>query len=184
MIYLRLFYEFFMTGLLAFGGGLATVPFLRDVSERTGWFTLERLADMIAVAESTPGPIGVNMATYTGFTVAGIPGAVAAVLGLATPSVAVILIVARLLARFRDSPSVSGALYGLLPASLALIASAGFEVVRISLWSPAAELTVWQRVDWKGVALAAVLIPVMHRRRPDPILLIAISAIIGIIFKF
>ena len=76
MILLRLFWEFFKTGLFAVGGGMATLPFLYDMSARTGWFTQARLADMIAVSESTPGPIGVNMATYVGFETAGIPGAV------------------------------------------------------------------------------------------------------------
>ena len=90
MIYLRLFFEFFKTGLFAVGGGMATLPFLYDISARTGWFTHEMLADMIAVSESTPGPIGVNMATYVGYVTAGIPGAVTATLGLVTPSVIII----------------------------------------------------------------------------------------------
>ena len=76
MIYLRLFYEFFKTGLFAIGGGLATLPFLSDMADRTGWFTQAQLADMLAVSESTPGPVGVNMATYVGFETGGILGAV------------------------------------------------------------------------------------------------------------
>ena len=103
MIYLRLFWEFFKTGLFAVGGGMATLPFLYDISARTGWFTAAQLADMIAVSESTPGPIGVNMATYVGFTTAGIPGAVIATLGLAAPEVIIILIIARVLAAFRQN---------------------------------------------------------------------------------
>ena len=82
MIFLQLFYEFFKTGLFAVGGGLATLPFLNDMADRTGWFTHAQLADMLAVSESTPGPIGVNMATYVGFITAGLPGAVVATLGL------------------------------------------------------------------------------------------------------
>ena len=92
MIYLQLFYEFFKTGLFAVGGGLATLPFLYDMADRTGWFTRPQLADMLAVSESTPGPIGVNMATYVGFVTRGIPGAIISTLGLVTPSVIVILI--------------------------------------------------------------------------------------------
>ena len=76
MLYLRLFFEFFKTGLFAVGGGMATLPFMYDISDRTGWFTHAQLADMIAVSESTPGPIGVNMATYVGFTAGGVPGAI------------------------------------------------------------------------------------------------------------
>ena len=125
MLYVRLFWEFFKTGLFAVGGGLATLPFLQDMAERTGWFTHAQLADMLAVSESTPGPIGVNMATYVGFTTGGVPGALVATLGLVTPSVIVILIVAAFLKAFRDSKWVSGAFYGLRPASTALVAAAG-----------------------------------------------------------
>ena len=84
MMFLKLFYEFFKVGLFAVGGGMATFPFLTDLAEKTGWYTQQQLVDMIAIAESTPGPIGVNSATYVGFTVAGIPGAVIASLGLIT----------------------------------------------------------------------------------------------------
>ena len=106
MIYLRLFYEFFKTGLFAFGGGMATVPFMQDISARTGWFTQEMLADMIAVSESTPGPIGVNMATYTGFVSAGVGGAFCATAGLVLPSFICILIVSRILDKFRSAKYV------------------------------------------------------------------------------
>ena len=128
MIYLRLFYEFFKTGLFAVGGGMATVPFLYDIADKTGWFTYDKLADMIAVSESTPGPIGVNMATYVGFTTAGIPGAVCATIGLVTPSVILILIIAKFLAGFSDNKYVKSAFYTIRPASSALIAAAGKEV--------------------------------------------------------
>ena len=94
MIYLQLFWEFFKTGLFAIGGGLATLPFLYEVSDKTGWFTHGQLIDMVAVAESTPGPIGVNVATYVGYTTAGIPGGIIATLGLTVPSLTVILIIA------------------------------------------------------------------------------------------
>ena len=94
MIYLRLFLEFFKAGLFAVGGGLATLPFLSNMATSTGWFTHSQLADMVAVSESTPGPLGVNMATYVGYTVKGVPGAVIATLGLITPSVIIILIIA------------------------------------------------------------------------------------------
>mgnify|MGYP002515375916 CR=1 FL=1 len=93
MIYLRLFYEFFKAGLFAVGGGLATLPFLQDISDSTGWFTHGQLADMVAVSESTPGPIGVNMATYCGMTTAGIPGALAAVFGVILPPFIMMILV-------------------------------------------------------------------------------------------
>ena len=113
MILLHLFWEFFKTGLFAVGGGMATLPFLYDMSTRTGWFTQAKLADMIAVSESTPGPIGVNMATYVGFETAGIPGAVIATLGLICPSIIIVLVIARVLKQFRDNKTVDAAFYGI-----------------------------------------------------------------------
>ena len=129
-IYIRLFWEFFKTGLFAIGGGMATLPFLKNIGAVTGWYTQTELMNMVAVSESTPGPIGVNMATYVGFTVAGIPGAVVATIGEITPSIIVILIVAAMLTKFRDSKYVANAFYGLRPASSGLIAAACAGVLR------------------------------------------------------
>ena len=131
-VYLRLFWEFFKTGLFAVGGGMATLPFLHDIGESTGWYTQADLMNMLAVSESTPGPIGINMATYVGFTVGSshggtagaILGALVATLGEVTPSIVVILIVAAMLKKFRDSRYVNNAFYGLRPASTGLIGAA------------------------------------------------------------
>src|SRR5699024_7204340 len=128
-IYIQLFYECFKTGLFAVGGGLATLPFLYDISDRTGWFTYEQLADMIAISESTPGAIGINMTTYVGHITAGFLGGIVATIGLVTPSIIIILIIGRFLTRFRDNPYVDSVFYGLRPASTALIAAAGFSVL-------------------------------------------------------
>jgi chromate transporter len=177
MIYLRLFYEFFYTGLFAFGGGLATIPFLQSMSARTGWFTLAQLADMIAVSESTPGPIGVNMATYTGFTAAGALGAVIATLGIVSPSVILIILVARLLRKFKDSPAVNAVFSGLRPASLGLIAAAGLAVVKIAFLTDGA-------ADYKAILLAAVLLPAVWKIKLHPIVFIAFSALVGVLFEF
>ena len=157
MTCLLLFYEFFKTGLFAVGGGLATLPFLYDMAARhPEWFTVSQLADMLAVSESTPGPLGVNMATYVGYLTAGIPGAVAATMGLVAPSVIVILIVAAFLKRFRESRLVNNVFYGLRPASAAMVAAAGLSVVGLALlYSGQAGLAA---VNWKAVALAAVLL--------------------------
>ena len=128
-VYLRLYWEFFKTGLFAVGGGMATLPFLQNIGETTGWYTYGDLMNMLAVSESTPGPIGINMATYVGFTVGGIPGAVIATLGEVTPSIIVILIVAAILRSFRDNAYVDRAFYGLRPASTGLIGAACAAVV-------------------------------------------------------
>ena len=129
MILLRLYLEFFKTGLFAVGGGMATLPFLKEIGESTGWYTYSDLLNMLAVSESTPGPIGINMATYVGYTVAGIPGVLAATIGEVTPSVIVILIIAAVLKNFRDNRYVNRAFYGLRPASGGLIGGAGIAVV-------------------------------------------------------
>ena len=191
MIYLQLFWEFFKTGLFAVGGGMATLPFLYDISARTGWFTTAQLADMIAVSESTPGPIGVNMATYVGFNTAGIPGAVIATLGLATPEVIIILIIARVLAAFRQNKYVDAAFYGLRPCSLGLIAAAGVLVVKVAMFNTelyAATRALTDLVNWKAVLLAAVLLvftrAVKQTKKLHPILFILASAIVGVVFRF
>ena len=186
MLYLQLYFEFFKTGLFAVGGGMATLPFLHDMAERTGWFTAAQLTDMVAVSESTPGPIGVNMASYVGFTTAGIPGAILATLGLITPSIIVILIIAAFLRSFRENRYVNGAFYGLRPASTAMVASAGITVAAVSLFHP--DMTGLAAVDWKAAALAAVLLVLTRWVKPTkklhPIVFILASAVIGVIFEF
>ena len=186
MIYLRLFFEFFKVGLFAVGGGMATFPFLEDLAVKTGWYTQLQLADMIAVSESTPGPIGVNMATYVGFSVAGIPGSVIATLGLITPSVIIILIIARVLAKFRDSRLVKDLFYGLRPASAGLIAAAGFAVVVLSLVDKSA--SGLEMIHWKGVALGVVMLlltrKVKQTKGLHPVVFIALSAVVGAVFSF
>ena len=140
MIYLQLFWEYFKAGLFAVGGGMATIPFLYEISDRTGWFTHRDLANMLAVSESTPGPIGVNMATYVGYVTGmkeggvmnAILGALTASIGLVMPSLIVILIVAAMLKRFKNSPLVQKVFYGLRPASTAMVASAGIGVAMIN----------------------------------------------------
>ena len=190
MILLRLFFEFFKTGLFAVGGGLATIPFLRDMGAATGWFTDADLTTMIAVSESTPGPIGVNMATYVGYTSAGVPGAVIASLGLVTPSLIVIMIVAAFLKAFRESKYVSAAFYGLRPASTAMVASAGVTVVLATFVTGeiAAVADLVTAIDWKGVVLAAVLLVLTRwckaTKKLHPIVFIAASALVGVVLKF
>lgn len=191
MIFLKLFFSFFKTGLFAIGGGMATIPFLYEMADTTGWFTRDDLANMIAVSESTPGPIGVNMATYVGFItgskVAGIPtaiiGAVTATLGLITPAVIIILVVASFLKNFRDNKQLNNAFYGLRPASTGLIAAAGISVAVTVLFPEAFSLAAF---NFKGAVLAVILLAltnVKQLKKLHPIVFIAASAAAGIIFK-
>ena len=181
MIYVKLFWEFFQTGLFAVGGGMATLPFLYDISDRTGWFTHHQLADMIAVSESTPGPIGVNMATYAGYLTAGLPGAVVSTVGLITPSVIVILLVAAFLNKFHENKYVNGAFYGLRPASSAMITAAGLILARVVFFSGG-------NVNIKALILALILLLFTHAvtftKKLHPVTWIAFSAVVGIIFKY
>lgn len=187
MILLQLYYEFFKTGLFAVGGGLATLPFLQNMSASTGWFTTAQLADMIAVSESTPGPLGVNSATYVGYTVAGIPGAVVATLGLVTPSIIVILIIAAFLRAFRSSQIVQDVFYGLRPASTGLIAASGMSVVVMAFYR-AGETELLGRINFSGIVLAAVLLYLTRYCKKTkglhPILFILASAVVGIVLAF
>lgn len=196
MIYLRLFYEFFKTGLFAVGGGMATIPFLYNMSDATGWFTRMDVDNMIAVGESTPGPIGVNMATYvgylTGMNQGGLPfallGAVVATLGLIAPSIIIILIIASFLKSFRDNRYVESAFYGLRPASTGLIAAAGLSVVVSNLFftETLAQGFSLALFNWKGWVLAVVLWVLTNKVRQTkklhPILFILASAVVGILF--
>ena len=202
MIYLRLFFEFAKAGLFAIGGGLATLPFLQDISLRTAWYTSDQLADMIAVSECTPGPIGVNMSTYTGYAVAGVPGAVVATLGLIFPSVVVIIIVAKILKSFQDNKYVKAAFYGLRPASTGLIAAACLGVAQIALLQPNAMESLksaFSSIRYPAVILAVILWLLMNLgtfkrlkgnrvlsriSKLHPVVFLAVSAIVGIIFKF
>ena len=188
---LRLFWEFFKTGLFSVGGGLATLPFIYDISDKTGWFTHGQIADMIAVAESTPGPIGINMATYVGYTTAGVPGALCATLGIIIPPITIILIIARFLQRFRESALVDHAFYGLRPASAALIAAAGVSVVKIALLdlsSVAQSHALTDLFRWEAIVLAVVIWlltnVVKKTKKLHPLVFIALSAAVGVVFRF
>ena len=186
MIFLQLLYEFFKTGLFAVGGGLATLPFLEDISQRTGWFTSAQLADMLAISESTPGPIGVNMATYVGFETAGILGSLCATVGLVMPSVILIVLVSKVLEKFRTNTYVEAAFYGLRPASVAMVASAGIGVAMTTLLNLTA--SGFAVLRWRELVLAAVIVVLTNFvpkvKKFHPIVFIALAAAVGIIFKF
>ena len=187
MLYLQLFWEFFKTGLFAIGGGMATLPFLYDMADKTGWFTRAQLADMIAVSESTPGPMGVNMATYVGFTTQGVVGAVVATLGLITPSIIVIIIIAGFLQKFRHSKTVEATFYGLRPASTALIASAGLTVAASVLVTLETVGTFTITAHWPAIILAVAVFVAMKwtpMKKLHPIVFIGIAAVAGAIFQF
>ena len=185
--FLQLIWEFFKTGLFAIGGGLATLPFLYDISRRTGWYTTADITNMIAVSESTPGPMGVNMSTYVGYHIAGIPGALTTTLSLVFPSVVIIIIVANFLKRFQENNTVKHAMYGIRPASVAMITYAGLLVARVALLREEAYRASGAIADLfsvKAILLAAVVLVTYLKFKKHPIVYILAAALIGIVFKF
>lgn len=190
MIYLRLFWEFFKVGLFSVGGGLATLPFLYSLGAKTGWFSTADVANMLAVSESTPGPIGVNMATYAGFDCGGVLGGVVATLGLVTPSVIVIVLIAMALQAFRTNKYVDAAFYTLHPASTGLIAAAGwsvFALVLVNLDAYRASYHFADLLQWKNLILFAVIWVLTNLVKPlkklHPVVFLAFAAVVGIVFQ-
>ncbi len=186
MIYLTLFYEFFKIGLFSIGGGMATIPFINDFGLRTGLVTPAEVANMLAVAESTPGPIGINTATYVGYHAAGIPGAIIATLSEVLPSVIVVVIVAKLLKKFKDNKYVNAAFYGLRPASAGLITAACWSVATVTILDLSAFETggFWGVFNLKQIIFAALLIFPVMKTKLHPLIFIAIGAVVGIVFDF
>lgn len=182
MTYILLFVEFFKVGLFAIGGGLATLPFLYQLADKYDWFTPQMIGDMLAISESTPGPIGVNMATYTGFTSGGILGGIITTIGLVAPSVIVIYIIYGFLKKFRDSKIVSDVFNGIRPAVTGLIAAVWLGLLKDEILKEGAGLA--QMINIKAVVLFAALFVLTKKTDKHPLFYIAIAAVIGIVFAF
>ena len=191
MTFLYLFWEFFKIGLFAVGGGLATIPFLMDIADRYDWFTRAELTDMIAISESTPGPIGINMATYAGFqagsaeggVLMGILGALVATLSLVLPSLIVIMIIAGFLNKFKDSRLVKNTFYSLRPAVIGLL-FVSLLGVALPLFFNFDATAILDIINIKALVLFGILLFGVLKFKKHPILYIAIGAAVGIIFKF
>jgi chromate transporter len=171
MTYVLLIFEFFKIGLLAIGGGLVTVPFLFDLAEKYDWFTKTELANMIAISESTPGPIGVNMATFAGFSAEGILGGIIATFALVTPSVIIMILVAKMMKKYSCNVRVKDVLSGIRPAVLALILFAGLELGKIVI------------VEVKDILFLAVVFTMMRIWKKSPIYYLCLSGVLGILLK-
>lgn len=171
MIYLLLFYEFFNIGLFAIGGGAVTIPFLFDLTKKYNWFSAQELTDMIAVSQSTPGPIGVNMATYAGFKSAGILGGIISTFGLVLPSVVIVILISKMLQKYINNPLWGEIMSSIRPVVVALIAMAGVELLSLCI------------VDWFSAIFAILLFAVVYFYKKSPIFYIILSAILGIVLK-
>lgn len=179
--------EFMKTGLFAVGGGLATIPFLKEMGVEYGWFTMDTLSTMIAVSESTPGPIGINMATYVGYTVAGPAGAVLATLSIVAPSIAVICVIANYFQKFKNARIVQMIFAGLKPAVVAFIAAACLELFVSTLLHAEKGIGggIAEFFNWKCMILLAVLLAFKQKLpKIHPIAFIAAAAAAGVVFSF
>jgi chromate transporter len=186
MTYLLLILEFFKTGLFSIGGGMATLPFLYEIADRYPWYTSHMLMDMIAVSESTPGAIGINMATYAGNMAAGLPGGITATLSLVAPSIVIIVIIAKFLEKFQESKIVKYLFYGLKPATCGLISAACYQILKISVLKESFDgtaATFLASLDVKAIIVLVVMCIVVWKWKKHPIVYIAGGAVIGLLFR-
>jgi chromate transporter len=185
MIYFILFTEFFKIGLFTIGGGLAALPLLKEVIDKYGWITNEQLLNMIAISESTPGPIGINVATFVGHDTINPLGGIVATIGLALPSVIIIILVARYFIKFNEHPLVQGALNGIRPAVTGLIFFVAFDVGKVELVNlEAAWYDLLAFLNFKALLLFVVLFYLIRKYDKHPILYLAGAAVVGIIFQY
>lgn len=186
MIYLKLFFTFLQIGAVSFGGGYAMIAVIREKAMMNGWLTESELLNMIAVAESTPGPIAVNMATYVGSTQGGVLGSLAATLGIILPSFIIILIIASLISNFLKYKGVKACLGGIRPCVIGLIISTAITMFLSNLIG-IRQVTVMPKPDLEGIIIFTVILGVaavfkkITKKKPSPIIMILISAVLGMV---
>lgn len=183
---LRMMWEFFKAGLFAIGGGMATIPFLQDMAKNYDWFTEADLLDMIAVSESTPGAIGINIATFAGFKAYGIPGAILATLSLITAPIIIVLTISRMMAKFKNSKTVAHMFYTIRPATAGLILGAMSSVIVMTLFNVDLFKTTGNFLDFFRpiplVIFAIFLFSLIKFKKIHPLAIIGISAVLGVVF--
>ena len=181
---LLLFWEFFKIGLFAVGGGPATLPYLMELTEKYDWFTMEQLTNMIAISESTPGPLGLNMATYVGFQTLGPVGGVITTLGLVLPSIIVICVIAAFFAKFNQNRFVKSAFSAIRPGVAAIIAVSVYSICRVSFFIIVDNVytPVWRLIIFSTILFGVLQIKPL--KKIHPFFWFIFGAIVGIIFKF
>ena len=179
MSLLLLYAEFFKIGLFAVGGGFATLPFLFQMADKYEWLNRETVGNFLAIAQSSPGAVGVNMAAQTGFQYGGAAGAFIAALGLVSPAVLIISVIARMLRSFRENKTAVSVFAGLRPAACGLLAAAGLGVWKLALYKPDAA-ALYDLLRWKELAVFAALFFAVRKFKRHPVLYIAAGAILGI----
>ncbi len=171
MIYIKLFLEFFHIGLFSFGGGYATLPFLYHIADVQKWYTAKQLSDMIAVSSITPGPVGVNVATFAGFSTSGILGAFVATASVILPSLIIVIIISKLLEQFKHNKYVQSVIYTLKPAGCGLLAAVGVDMFV-------------NNINLLGMVLLAGLFIASLIEKRDPLFYLAVSAVVGLAAGF
>lgn len=180
MIYWQLFRTFFIVGLCSFGGGYAALPFIQNiVVDQLGWLTAAQFIDVVTISQMTPGPIGINAATFVGIQVSNILGAVVATVGFVFPSVIIVLILSYYYFKYRQMTLVQGVLRGVHPAVVALIASATWNIIHTAFWNDAA--VTLGGTNWIAVAIAAVMLVVLRKTKLGPISIILLSGVLGVV---
>lgn len=176
MITLKLFWEFFKIGLFAVGGGLATIPFLYNLSTKTNWISFADISYMIAISEATPGPLGINMATYTGFLTNGIIGSIFSTLGLVIPSIIVIIVISKFLNSFGQNKIIKKLFYGLRAGVTALILISGISVLKRAIFFENFSIKLFESI------LFIIILILLQKTKVHPIWYMVIAGIIGAIF--
>ena len=176
MTYLMLFWNFFQIGLFSIGGGYAAIPLIQNkIVEISGYLTLREFADLITIAEMTPGPIAIGM------RVAGIGGAVAATVGFVTAPRIIVIILARFYFKYRSLSVMQGVLTGLRPAVVALIASAGLKILKFALWGEGGAAFNIKDINYISFGLFALGLIVLRKFKPNPVFIIGGAGILGIL---
>lgn len=171
MIYLKLFLEFFHIGLFSFGGGYATLPFLYHIADVQQWYTTKQLSDMIAISSITPGPVGVNVATFAGFMTSGVLGALVATASVILPSLIIVIAISKLLEQFKHNKYVQSVIYTLKPAGCGLLAAVGVDMFV-------------NNINLLGMFLLAGLFFASLTEKRDPLFYLAVSGVVGLVAGF
>lgn len=181
MIYLELFWSFFQIGLFSFGGGYAAMPLIQNqVVDMNGWLSMSEFADVITISQMTPGPIGINAATFVGLRIGGIQGAIAATIGCVLPSCVIVLSLAYIYYKYRGLATVQGVLNGLRPAVIAMIASAGLALMILAFWNGKSSASNRGDIDFVAVVIFAIAFLILRKWKANPIHVMIGAGVIGL----
>lgn len=181
MIYLSLFIEFFKIGIFSFGGGYATLPFLAHMSQTYNWFSMPELSMMLAVSSITPGPVGLNVATFAGYKTGGVLGSIIATLAIMIPSFVIVIFISKMLKKFKDNFYVQSALYALRPAAAAMIGVVCLKLLKSSILIE--NIAAIKAIDLRAIALLVILILFSLKIKKDPLIYLLLGAFLGLVCK-